>query len=137
MKKILFFILITIITFSCKKNAEKASEKVDKSDVAVETIISEDKIYRGDFIYLGDAAVLKGNKFIYGVTLDEMATELASKVKTVKESDFDMVPVAVKGIINSKPEGKEGWDEIITITEIVMVGSKPSKIDIKLEEKKE
>ena len=136
MKKILFFVLITIIIFSCKKNSEKASEKVDKSDTAVEINSSEDKIYRGDFIYLGDAAVLKGNKFIYGVTLDEMATELADKVKSVKESDFDMVPVAVKGIINRKPEGVEGWDEIITITEIVLVGSKPSKIDIKLEEKK-
>jgi hypothetical protein len=123
MKKILFFTLISIITFSCKNNAEKSSKK-------------EDKIYRGDFIYLGDAAVLKGNKFIYGVTLDEMATELANKVKAVKESDFDMVPVAVKGIINPKHEGKEGWDEIITITEIMLVGSKPSKIDIKLEEKK-
>ena len=132
MKKILFFILISIITFSCKKN----SEKVDKSDTAIEINSSEDKIYRGDFIYLGDAAVLKGNKFIYGVTLDEMATELADKVKSVKESDFDMVPVAVKGSINRKPEGSEGWDEIITITEIVLVGSKPSKIDIKLEEKK-
>ena len=136
MKKILFFILISIITFSCKENAEKASEKVDKLDTAVEINSTEDKIYRGDFIYLGDAAVLKGNKFIYGVTLDEMATELADKVKSIKESDFDMVPVAVKGSINQKPEGVEGWDEIITITEIVLVGSKPSKIDIKLEEKK-
>lgn len=137
MKKIVFFTLLSIITFSCKNNAEKSSEKVDESDTALEINISEDKIYRGDFIYLGDAAVLKGNKFIYGVTLDEMATELANKVKAIKESDFDMVPVAVKGIINSKPEDQEGWDEIITITEIVLVGSKPSKIDIKLEEKKE
>lgn len=136
MKKILLFILILIITFSCKNNAEKSSKKVDKSDTAAEIVNPKDKIYRGDFIYLGDAAVLKGNKFIYGVTLDEMATELADKVKSVKESDFDMVPVAVKGSINRKPEGVEGWDEIITITEIVLVGSKPSKIDIKLEEKK-
>ena len=136
MKKILFFILISIITFSCKNNTEKSSKKVDKSDTSVEIVNPKDKIYSGDFIYLGDAAVLKGNKFIYGVTLDEMATELADKVKSVKESDFDMVPVAVKGSINRKPEGLEGWDEIITITEIVLVGSKPSKIDIKLEEKK-
>ena len=136
MKKILFFILISIITFSCKNNTEKSSKKVDKSDTSDEIVNPKDKIYSGDFIYLGDAAVLKGNKFIYGVTLDEMATELADKVKSVKESDFDMVPVAVKGSINRKPEGVEGWDEIITITEIVLVGSKPSKIDIKLEEKK-
>ncbi len=136
MKKIVFLTLLSIITFSCKNNEEKSTEKVDESNAAVEINISEDKIYKGDFIYLADAAVLKGDKFIYGVTLDEMATELANRVKSVKESDFDMVPVAVKGTINPKPEGEEGWDEIITITEIVMVGKKPSKIDIKLEEKK-
>ena len=61
---------------------------------------------------------------------------LADKVKAVKSSDFDMVPVAVKGKVSQKPEGQEGWDEILTITEIVIVGSKPSKIDVKIEEKK-
>lgn len=123
-----------MVVFSCKNNEEKAPETVSDG---VEINISEDKIFKGDFIYLADAAVLKGEKFIYGVTLDEMAKELSNKVKSVKESDFDMVPVAVKGVISQKPKGQEGWDEILTITEIVMVGNKPSKIDIKIEEKKE
>jgi hypothetical protein len=48
-----------------------------------------------------------------------------------------MVPVAIKGIVSPKPERQEGWPEIITITEIVIVGDKPSEIDIKLEESKE
>lgn len=123
-----------MVMFSCKNNEEKAPKTVSEG---VEINVTEDKIFKGDFIYLADAAVLKGEKFIYGVTLNEMATELSNKVKSVKESEFDMVPVAVKGIISPKPEGQEGWDEIITITEIVMVGNKPSKIDIKIEEKKE
>ena len=134
MKKIVFIAFLSIVTFSCKNKEEKTPETVSDG---VEINISEDKIFKGDFIYLADAAVLKGDKFIYGVTLDEMATELSNKVKSVKESDFDMVPVAVKGIVSKKPEGQEGWDEILTITEIVMVGNKPSKIDIKIEEKKE
>lgn len=137
MKKITFLILLSVIVFSCKNNEEKSSDKMNESDATVEINVSEDKIYKGDFIYITDAAVLKGEKFIYGVTLDEMTSELADRVKSVKESDFDMVPVAVKGVISPKPEGQEGWDEIITITEIVMVGNKPSKIDIKIEEKKE
>ena len=66
-----------------------------------------------------------------------MATELAKQVAPVKETEFDMVEVAVKGIITPKPEGQEGWDEILTIKEIVMVSKTPSKIDIKIEDSKE
>ena len=79
---------------------------------------------------------LKGDNFIYGVSIDELSKQLAERVKEVKVSDFDMVPVAVKGKISQKQEGQEGWDEILTITEIVLVGNSPSKIDVKIEEKK-
>ncbi|MFK5981814.1 MAG: hypothetical protein QM499_02780 [Flavobacteriaceae bacterium] len=136
MKKIVFLITLSIITFSCKNTEEKADKKLIDSEVVNKTDTSEGKIYKGDFIYTADAAVLKGDKFIYGVTLDDMATELANRVKPVKESDFDMVPVAVKGIVSPKPEGEEGWPEVLTITEIVVIGTKPSEIDIKLEDKK-
>ena len=135
MKKIAFLIALTIITFSCKNSEEKNSDKLIDSEPKKE-VSFEGKIYKGDFIYTVDAAVLKGDNFIYGVTLNDMATELANRVKPVKESDFDMVPVAVKGIVSPKPEGVEGWPEILTITEIVMVSNKPSAVDIKLEDKK-
>ena len=132
MKKIILITLISIVCFSCKKDIATNQEKESK----IELDSSEEKVYRGDFIFLEDAAVLKGDKFIYGVTIDDLAKQLADKVKLVKSSDFDMVPVAVKGNVSQKPEGQEGWDEILTITEIVVVGSKPSKIDVKIEEKK-
>jgi hypothetical protein len=132
MKKIILITLISIISFSCKKDIATNQEKESK----IELDSSEEKVYRGDFIFLEDAAVLKGDKFIYGVTIDDLSKQLADKVKAVKSSDFDMVPVAVKGEVSQKPEGQEGWDEILTITEIVIVGSKPSKIDVKIEEKK-
>jgi len=135
MKKIFFLITLTIITFSCK-NSEEKKEQTSVEENTIEVSKNEDKIYRGDFVYIADAAVLKGATFIYGVTLDEKMHELATKVKSVKQSDFDMVPVAVKGIISTKPENEEGWPEVLTITEIVMVGTKPSEIDIKLEDKK-
>ena len=136
MKKIVFLIALSIITFSCKNTEEKSNEKLTETEVVKETNTSEEKIYKGDFIYVADAAVLKGDKFIYGVTLNDMATELANRVKPAKETDFDMVPVAVKGTVSPKPAGEEGWPEILTITKIVMVGTKPSEIDIKLEDKK-
>ena len=42
-----------------------------------------------------------------------MATELATQVAVHKNDEFDMVPVIIKGIISPKPEGTEGWDEIV------------------------
>jgi hypothetical protein len=47
-----------------------------------------------------------------------------------------MVPVIVKGTISKKPEGQEGWDEILTINEIVKVSDTPSEADIKIDAKK-
>tara|TARA_R110002124_G_scaffold120895_7_gene279142 strand:+ start:54826 stop:55200 length:375 start_codon:yes stop_codon:yes gene_type:complete len=123
MKRIvLLFIVFATVPFSCK---EKETERV-----------SNDPEYAGEFIYTADAAVLKGSNFIYGVALDEMAEELAKRVKPVKRDEFDMVPVVVKGTLKNKEEGEEGWNEILTITEIVSVSDTPSEADVKIEEKK-
>ena len=132
MKKTFLLILISIGIFSCKNTEEKQPESMDTSIATSETIES----YSGDFLYLDDAAVLKGGNFIYGVTLDDMSKELARQVESVKQESYDMVPVLVKGYLKSKPLGAEGWDEILTITEILNVSSVPSKEEIKIEEKK-
>ena len=132
MKKIILITFLSIVSFSCIEEIKTSKEKETK--VALNS--AEENLYRGDFIFLKDAAVLKGDNFIYGVSIDELSRQLAERVKEVKVSDFDMVPVAVKGKISQKQEGQEGWDEILTITEIVLVGKSPSKIDVKIEEKK-
>lgn len=132
MKKTFLLILISIGIFSCKNTEEKSSDNNDTSIAATESINS----YRGDFLYLDDAAVLKGENFIYGVTLDDISKDLAKQVESVKEEPYDMVPVFVKGFLKSKAIGTEGWDEILTITEIINVSSIPSKEEIKIEEKK-
>ena len=44
--------------------------------------------YKGEFIFTDNAAVLKGSNFIYGVTIDDMAKELANKVAPVKRDEF-------------------------------------------------
>ncbi|RZP17002.1 MAG: hypothetical protein EVA38_02005 [Flavobacteriales bacterium] len=132
MKKIILITFLSIVSFSCKEEIKTSKEK--ESKVVLNS--AEENLYRGDFIFLKDAAVLKGDNFIYGVSIDELSKQLAERVKEVKVSDFDMVPVAVKGKISKKQEGQEGWDEILTITEIVLVGNSPSKIDVKIEEKK-
>ena len=126
MKKVLFLFVISIAIASCKNSEEKKTE--DTSNMTS---------YTGEFIYLDDAAVLKGDTFIYGVTMDDMAAELADKVAPVKSDEFDMVEVVVKGVVNPKPDGTDGWEEIITIKEIVSVSDKPSPADIKFEQTEE
>lgn len=137
MKKLLVILTLSIVLFSCKNSEEKTALENPEVEITENNNATKDVLYKGDFIYIADAAVLKGSNFIYGVTLDDMAAELAKQVKPVQETEFDMVEVIVKGTISPKPEGQEGWDEIITIKEIVQVSSTPSKIDIKLEDSKE
>jgi len=137
MKKMFLLILLSISVISCKNTEEKKPESVD-TPVVVDTSISDitKDQYRGDFLFMDDAAVLKGDTFIYGVTIDEMSKELAKQVESIKKDEFTMVPVFVKGTIKTKAIGADGWDEILTITEILNVSSIPAKEDIKIEEKK-
>ncbi len=132
MKKIFLLLVIAIAIVSCKNAEDKKSETENNVAEAAVNV----QMFKGEFLYLADAAVLKGDNFIYGVTIDETMHQLADQVKSIKKDEFDMVPVIVKGNITKKPEGAEGWDEIITITEIVNVSNTPSEADIKIEENK-
>lgn len=122
MKKILFLLAITISVVACK------NDNLDNKK-------STDPQYEGEFIYVDGGAVLKGENFIYGITIDEMSKHLQEKVAPIKKDNFDMVPVVVKGTLSKKAEGAETWDEFLTITEIVNVSDTPSEADIKIEDK--
>lgn len=87
----------------------------------------------GEFIYLADAAVLKGDNFIYGVKIDDATRKLAAQVKGKQRDEYDMVPVLINGVINPKPEGAEGWDKIVTIKEIIEVKEPTSEGTVKVE----
>ena len=120
-------LLVAILAFSCK-NVEEKKEEVEspKRGTTVE------RTYRGEFIYTPEAAVLSGKSFIYGVKMNDVAKELAARVEAVKQDDYDIVPVAVQGEISKKSEGAEGWDEIITITQIISVSDTPIEADVKI-----
>ena len=137
MRKTLFLLALSIsaVVISCK-NTEEKTETLENDPKITEQAESY-PMYRGEFIYLEEAAVLKGNNFIYGVTIDEKAKELAAQVAHVKNEDFDMVAVVVKGVVSKNPELiaiGEGWEEVITIKEIIAVSDKPAEADIKIEE---
>jgi len=108
--------------------------KTDETDAVLEEVSNNDVI-EGEFIYIADGAVLKGPNFIYAVALDDKTKELADKVAPVKNDDLDMVLVKVKGTLGPNPlfeETGEGWEQMLTITEIVEVGTAPVEADVKI-----
>ena len=76
---------------SCK---DQATEEADNSRRLTSTKLDENKVvveresssrsYRGEFLYVADAAVLKGEDFIYAVKLDSMSMALAERVKELR-----------------------------------------------------
>ena len=133
MKRTLLLLIFSTLLFSCNNTkTEKEESQIENTDVANTTV----RTYEGEFIYTPEAAVLKGNSFVYGVELNDVAKDLGKRVQEIEKGDYDMVPVVVRGEVNPKPEGTEGWDEIITITEIVNVSDTPIKADVELKENK-
>ncbi len=136
MKKTILLLLFITVLYSCKNTESKEEINIEKSSPIIKLADQKIKKFSGDFIFTADAAVIKGANFIYGVHIDEMATELADLVSPAKNTDFDMVYVVVTGEVSQKPEGQEGWDEILIIHEIISVSDKPAKIDLNIEETK-
>lgn len=110
-----FILLSAILVLASCKNTEEYQE------------------ISADFIFLEDVAILKGTDFIYGVKIDDKARDLAKRIEFIKADEFDMIPVVIMGIINKKEENNEGWEEIVTIKEIISVSNSPSQPDVKLE----
>ncbi len=120
MRKIVVLLCFISVFVACKK-AEKTN--VDLT----ESVTTNSLEIEAEFIYIQDAAVLKGQSFIYGVVLDDKANELAKEVKAYKKNKYDMVPVVVKGIVKPNPL-KNGWKEVVEIKEIVKIS--PVKEDV-------
>ena len=127
MKKLSYFLLLPLILVACKNTeAESATE--------TESVCENCELFIGDFLYLDDAAILKGKDFIYGVALDGQAEALAKKVEPIKKESYDMVEVTVKGVLSKKPEDQEGWDEILSIKEILTIADEVSEADILIQQ---
>ncbi len=120
-------LLIAFLSFSCK-NVEEKPEEIE----IIETEVIADKTYNGEFIYTPEATVFTGKSFVYGVAMNDVAEELATRVESIKKDEYDIVPVSVQGKVSKKTEGAEGWDEIITITQIISVSETPIKADVKI-----
>ncbi len=111
MKKLCILIVLSLIIFSCKSE-------------------NESDLIRGEFIFIDDAAVIKGTDFIYGVVINDLTHELAKKIEPLQREEYDMVPVVIKGIVKPNPE--EGWEEIVEIKEIIGVSAPTSELPTKI-----
>lgn len=78
------------------------------------------QVLEGEFVFGTNSAVIRGEDFVYGVTIDSMSRALAREIKPLKSNDFDMIPVKVKAKILPNP-AQEGWEEVIELREIIEV----------------
>ena len=120
-------LLVAFLFFSYKN----LDYKTEKATVLEEKTVTQE-IYHGEFIHTPEASVFSGSSYVYGVEMNEMAKELATRVKAVQQNETQIIPVAVQGILSKKPEGTEGWDEILTITQIISVSDTPIEADVKI-----
>lgn len=125
MKKVITLIVLCLIATACKTD-----QKENNQDEVVNT--SEDEndgftLLEGNFIYYADAAVFQTPTSLFGVIMNEKSQELVNMAKPLKKQDTDMVKARVKGLIEKKPEGEEGWDFRINIKKIISVEALPAK----------
>ncbi len=137
MKKIVFLLCLTLLIVSCKQETkETATPETSKVSSASTSTLSSLRELEGEFYYNDEAAVFKGKTFIYGVQRDAMAEKLAEQTKPKMRDQYDMIPVIIKGEVQKNParaEGKEGWEEIVVIKEIVDVLEPTDDEAIKIE----
>lgn len=126
--RFLLIIFLSGIGFSaCNSTGE--SKELPELEESFEAI---GEVYEGDFVYTPEAAVLVGKSFIYGIEINDKAKELGEKAEKIKNNEHDIVPVTLRGVVNNKPEDSDGWDKILTITDIIEISDTPVSTEIQL-----
>jgi len=119
MKKFLFLLSFILIAIGCDNEPEKQPEKEIASKV-VDSI----QVYQGSFISVGKSAVLKGDKFIYQVKMDSLATILTDSLNAYQADENGIIPIKIKGKVIENPRGI-GYSQEIEITELLDIMAKP------------
>lgn len=112
MKKFIFILSLLLLFTACENDEGTAPPVVEST--AQDSI----KVYKGNFITTGNAAVLKGDQFIYQVVMDPMAITLRDSLRKDPSSPA-IRPVRVKGKVSANH--LEGYSHIIEIMEILEI----------------
>ncbi|WP_405370174.1 MULTISPECIES: component of SufBCD complex [unclassified Nonlabens] len=124
MKRLIVFSFLVLSIASCKNESQSTEETVVTKEVTENALPEGEQLYRGEFIYLKDAAVLTTRNEIYAVEINDKMHELNEVAKALKKTEFDMVNVVIHGTIQPNPvkaEIGEGWDQMVSITKIIEV----------------
>ena len=119
MKKILLLISIFCISLACDNEPEKQPTQELASE-AVDSI----QVYQGSFISVGKSAVLKGDKFIYQVKMDSLASILTDSLNAYQANANGIIPIKIKGKVLDNLKGI-GYSQEIEITEVLDIMAKP------------
>ncbi|WP_213524247.1 component of SufBCD complex [Nonlabens sp.] len=124
MKRLFILSFLVLSVVSCKNDKEATPDTPIVQKATPEVLPEGQQVYRGEFIFLTDAAVLTTKNEIYAVAIDDKMKELDKAAQALKKTEFDMVNVVIHATVKPNPikaELGEGWDEMLTITKIIEV----------------
>jgi hypothetical protein len=114
--RIAFNLLFLLILATSCKDQETIGDNNSKT--------ADEVSFKGDYIHIGDAAVLSTEDEIYAVRIDDKSGKLDEKGKQFMKTPYDMVQVVITGELIPNPrkaETGEGWDQMIVIDKIIEV----------------
>ena len=115
MKKFIFILTLLFVISGCEN---------DGGDPVIQekVMTSQDSIlnYKGSFIMAGNAAVLKGDKFIFQVKMDSVARNLRDSLANYTTKTKSVIPVEIKGKVINNPEPM-GYSQLIEIKEVIKI----------------
>lgn len=116
MKRILGLFLLLIIFAACQDEDRRELMNQPVTEKQPDSI----QVLTGNVVFGEESAVIRGEDFVYGVSLDSLGNVLAEKLKPLKSDDFEMIPVTVKAKILPNQD-RRGLEEMIVIREIIEV----------------
>lgn len=123
MKKLFFILSLLFILTACEGEQNPVPEPVP-----VLTAQDSIKVYEGTFIFAGNAAVLKGNQFVYQVKMDSTSNDLKRNLENYRNENGQTIPVTVKGKVTEN-KIPVGYSQIIEIKEVIDIkGEKKTEV---------
>lgn len=130
MKKFIIVCILALSFASCKQEAKSTEETVETTKAKTANQNDGLTLLRGEFVYYSDAAVLQTPNQIYGVILNEKLDELNKQAEPFKKEATDFVMVEVRGKVQTKPEGEEGWENRVEIKDILKVSAVEKQVEV-------